>query len=233
MSLVAILGLGLLLGMQHATEADHLAAVATLAGHHGSLGQGMRHGIAWGLGHTLMLLIVAGGMGLFGWAIAPEWAGRFEQVVGAMLILLGAHLAWRLWKERFHFHGHRHGEVVHFHGHSHALGPARPPHVQDPHRHSHRMPAKSLAVGMVHGLAGSAALALLVGQTMPSPAWGVVYIIVFGLGSVLGMALLSGAIAWTLGLGAKRLTQVHRWFNAGAAIVSLAFGLHLLLEPLL
>lgn len=230
MSLYAILGLGLLLGMQHATEGDHLAAVAALVGRDRSLAHGVRHGVAWGIGHTLMLLIVAGGVGLLGWVISPELAGRFEQVVGAMLVGLGLHLAWRLWRERYHFHGHRHGAVAHFHGHSHAT--AVQPHARDPHRHEHRMPARSLAVGMVHGLAGSAALALLVGQSMPSPAWGLAYILVFGLGSVLGMALLSGALAWSIGLSAKRLTWIHQGFGGLAALVSVAFGGHLLLAGL-
>lgn len=228
MSLLAALGLGLLLGMQHATEGDHLAAVATLVRRDGTLAQGVRQGVAWGLGHTLMLLLVAGGVGLLGWVISPLWAGRFELVVGLMLIVLGAHLAWRMWRERFHFHGHRHGPVAHFHGHSHAEKPAVVLHASDPHRHPHRMPARSLLVGMVHGLAGSAALTLLVGQAMPSPAWALVYIAVFGLGSVLGMALLSGALAWSLGRTARRLTQVHQWFNGAAATFSMLFGLRLL-----
>lgn len=231
MSLLAVLSLGLLLGMQHATEGDHLAAVATLVSRNGSLAQGVRHGVAWGLGHTLMLLLVAGGVGLLGWVISPEWANRFEQVVGAMLVALGVNLAWRLWTERYHFHGHRHGDVAHFHGHSHAPSAARQPrapHAHDPHGHGHRLPARSLAVGMVHGLAGSAALAVLVGQAMPSPLWGLVYIVVFGLGSVLGMALLSGALAWSLGRSAKWLTHMHRWFNGVAALASVLLGLHVL-----
>jgi hypothetical protein len=235
MTLLAVLGVGLLLGMQHATDADHLAAVAALAGGDRSVAKGMRHGIAWGVGHSLMLLVVAGSVGALGWAITPEWAGRFEQVVGVMLIALGLNLAWRLRREGFHFHGHRHGDVAHFHGHTHraARQPAsltRPAatHALEPHGHRHAMPVRSVAVGMVHGLAGSAALALLVGQTLPSPAWGLVYVAVFGLGSVLGMALLCGALSWSLARSAKRLTGVYRWFNAGAAAMSMLLGVRLL-----
>ncbi len=125
MNTMMVLALGVLLGMQHATEADHLAAVATLAGRERSLGQGLRLGVAWGCGHTLTLLLVAGGVGLLGWVISPELAGRFEQVVGAMLIGLGTHLGWRLWRERVHFHGHVHaGGPAHFHGHAHGPRPA-------------------------------------------------------------------------------------------------------------
>jgi hypothetical protein len=89
------------------------------------------------------------------------------------------------------------------------------------------MPARSVAVGMVHGLAGSAALALLVGQSLPSPAWGLVYIAVFGVGSIVGMALLSGALAWSMTLTARRLTRIHDGFNVAVAVGSIGFGLHM------
>ncbi|WP_207215811.1 high frequency lysogenization protein HflD [Pseudolysobacter antarcticus] len=254
MNLTVVLGLGLLLGMQHATEPDHLAAVAALAGRERSLKQGIFHGVAWGLGHTLMLLLVAGAVGFLGWVISPAIAGHLEQLVGAMLILLGANVVRRLWRERLHFHAHKHPaetfhfqphtqdasvlqdhshahthptEVMHFHAHSH-LGESQP-HAQSPHSHSHRLPLRSLLVGMVHGLAGSAALALLASQSMPSPAWMLVYIAVFGTGSMLGMALLSGVLAVPLGMTAKHLTRVYRVLNVGVAIFSIGLGTKLLL----
>jgi len=232
MNTLMILGLGVLLGMQHATEADHLAAVATLVGRERSLGRGLRLGIAWGCGHTLTLLIVAGGVGLLGWVISPELAGRFEQVVGAMLIALGASLGWKLWRERFHFHGHVHsGAGAHFHGHAHGKG-ARTPrqrHAAEAHRHEHRLPARSLLVGMVHGLAGSAALVLIVGQSLPGAASQLAYIALFGLGSIIGMALLSGAVAFSINLSARRLTGLHGVFNGVVAALSVGLGLRLLL----
>jgi len=232
-SLFAVLGLGVLMGMQHATEADHLAAIATLAAREQSLWRGLRHGVAWGLGHTLMLLLVAGGIGLLGWVISPELAGRFEQVVGAMLIVLGAHLAWRLYRERFHFHGHLHGDSAHFHGHSHRPAPGMPPppHRGDPHRHPHHLPLRSMAVGMVHGLAGSAALALLISQRMPTPAWGLLYIALFGLGSIAGMAVLSGALAMPMGLLARHLTMAYRALNIVAAACSVVLGATMVIGP--
>jgi hypothetical protein len=236
MNTIMVLGLGVLLGMQHATEADHLAAVATMASRERSFGQGLRLGVAWGCGHTLTLLIVAGGVGLLGWVISPELAGRFEQVVGAMLLGLGANLGWRLWRERFHFHGHAHpGVGAHFHGHSHASvkGPPsfasrRVSHAADPHRHDHRMPARSLLVGMVHGLAGSAALALMVGQALPGAASQLAYIALFGLGSIVGMAMLSGAVAFSINLSGRKLTRLHRAFNGVVAALSMGLGLRLL-----
>jgi hypothetical protein len=235
MNTLMILGLGVLLGMQHATEADHLAAVATLAARERSLGQGLRLGVAWGCGHTLTLLIVAGGVGLLGWVISPELAGRFEQVVGAMLVALGGHLGWRLWRERFHFHGHVHpGGTAHFHGHSHgqrerqSAQARRVKHAADPHRHAHRLPARSLLVGMVHGLAGSAALALMVGQSVGGAAFQLVYIALFGLGSIVGMALLSGALAFSVNLSGRKLTRLHGVFNGVVAALSVGLGLRLL-----
>ena len=195
-----VLAFGLLLGMQHATEADHLAAVASLAGGERSLRAGMSHGIAWGTGHALTLLLVAGALGFLGWAISPLVAGSMERVVGAMLIVLGIGVMRRLRHE-----------------------PA--------HEHRHRLPLRSVAVGMVHGLAGSAALALLASQAMASPAGMLVYIAVFGLGSVLGMALLSGVLAIPLGLTALHRTGVYRILNVGAALISLGLGGRLLFAP--
>jgi hypothetical protein len=236
MSFVVVLTFGLLLGMQHATEADHLAAVASLVSRERSLKAGMFHGIAWGIGHTLTLLIVAGALGFLGWVISPLLAGNMERVVGAMLVLLGIGVVRQLWRERIHFHVHTHAQhvnvfapqaqIIHFHAHSHA-GESQP-HQLSAHAHSHKLPWRSGIVGMVHGLAGSAALALFASQSMPSPAWMLVYILVFGLGSILGMALLSGVLAIPLGLTARHLTGVYRILNNSVALFSLALGGRLL-----
>lgn len=209
MSLSLVLALGLLLGMRHATEPDHLAAVASLASRERSLKAGLFHGMAWGLGHTLMLLIVAAAFGVLGWVISPLIAGKMERVVGAMLIVLGIGVARRLWRE------HAKASVTQSHGLS---ADAR----------SHRLPGRSVVVGMVHGLAGSAALTLLASQSMPSPAWMLAYIAVFGLGSILGMALLSGVLAMPLGLVAQRSTGLNRVLVGSVALFSLAIGGRLL-----
>ncbi len=235
MDVLVALGLGLLLGMQHATDADHLAAVATLATRERSLPRALRLGAAWGLGHTLTLLAVAGAVAGLGWVITDEAARRFEQGVGLLLIVLGLRLASRLRAQRIHFHGHAHpGRPPHFHGHSHershagAQAPARLPHAQDPHRHGHRLPVGGLVVGMVHGLAGSAALALLAATTLPSPGMQLAYIALFGAGSLLGMALLTGALAVTLRATARRLTTLHQALNVMVAGASVVIGAHLM-----
>ncbi len=231
-----VMGLGVLMGMQHATEADHLAAVATLTTGERSLGKGLRLGLAWGLGHTTTLLLIGGSVGLLGWVISPELAGRFEQVVGAMLMGLGLNLGLRLWRERCHVHSHTHGVGMphaHIHHHAHDKGEARSTSSTahaSAHEHDHRLPARSIAVGMVHGLAGSAAMALLASQAMPSPAWGLAYIALFGVGSMVGMALLSGAVALSVSALPERLSGFHRALNGVAALASVLIGSRLLLS---
>lgn len=229
MSLAVALGFGLLLGMQHATEADHLAAVASLAGRERSLKSGMFHGIAWGVGHTLTLLLATTAVGLFGLVVSPALAGHLEQAVGAMLVVLGLGVLRRLWRERIHFHAHSHDDgAAHFHAHSHA--DEQVPHARSSHAHAHAVPWRSVLVGMMHGLAGSAALVLLAGQSMPTPGWTLVYVAVFGLGSVLGMALLSGALAIPLGMTARRLTRAYRAINVAVGLFSIGLGVRMLFE---
>ena len=212
MNLGLVLALGLLLGMRHATEPDHLAAVASLASRERSLKAGLLHGMAWGIGHTLMLLIVAAALGVLGWAMSPLIAGHLERVVGVMLIVLGIGVARRMWREGIHRHVHTHARRVNV--------------LADVH--SHTLPGRSVVVGMVHGLAGSAALTLLASQSMSSPAWMLAFIAVFGLGSIVGMALLSGVLAIPLGLAARRSTAANRVLVGSVALFSLAMGGRLL-----
>jgi len=111
-----ILGLGFLLGMQHALEADHIAAVSSIATRRSHVTDIVKHGLTWGLGHTLTLFAFAGAAILLGRAIPETIARPMETAVGAMLIGLGAHVLWRLWRNRVHFHKHDHGDgTVHFH----------------------------------------------------------------------------------------------------------------------
>jgi len=224
MTALSILMVGLLLGMQHATEADHLAAVATLATRQGTLGQSVRQGVAWGVGHALTLLAFGGAVLLLGQAISPGLEQALETAVGAMLVLLGADVLRRLVGDRIHFHVHRHGpRVAHVHAHSHR---GEGPHAESAHRHPHprRWPLRALAVGMMHGLAGSAALVVLALQALPSTGLGLGYIALFGLGSIAGMALLSAVVALPLRLSSRRLTGVHRAVNGLVGVASCALG---------
>ncbi len=211
-----ILGLGFAIGLQHALEADHLAAVATIASRQGKPSDIVKHGLTWGLGHTITLFTLAGVAFLLGSAIPDALAERLEFAVGAMLFLLGGHLLVRLWRERIHAHLHQHGEQLHVHLHSHQEKRA---HVRAPaieHAHAGKgFRWRTLAVGLMHGMAGSAALLLLAMSQVKDPVRGLAYILVFGLGSMVGMGALSALIAVPLALSARFIT----WANRGLQII--------------
>ena len=226
-----VLLFGLLFGLQHALEADHLAAVATLVAGEADPRRVIRQGVFWGLGHSFTLLLFGGAVMVIGIVLSERWVHGLEGAVGVMLVLLGADLLRRLWRERVHFHAHVHPvpptatpTQAHFHAHSHRG--ERPPHDPQRHRHEHRpIPLRALLVGMVHGLAGSAALVLLTLQQVGNPWTGLLYVLLFGLGSVCGMAALSWAVSVPMRLSARHLTRCHRWLNGAVALVSVALGL--------
>jgi ABC-type nickel/cobalt efflux system permease component RcnA len=179
----------------------------------------------WGIGHTLTLLAVAGTCLVLHATVPDRLASQLELAVGVMLVLLGAHVLYRLWRDRIHFHSHRHGSgPVHFHAHSHRDDPV--PHVRSSHAHGHRegTPWRTLVIGLVHGMAGSAALVVLTASTLDSPWWGVAYILAFGVGTTLGMALLSAIIAAPITLTARSLTLANRGLQLAIGIATIAIG---------
>lgn len=225
MTLLSILALGFLLGMRHALDADHIAAVATLATRSRSVGQTVGLGVAWGMGHTLTLMLFGGAVLTLGLAIPMQAAHVLELAVGVMLAALGADVLYRMWRDRVHFHRHRHpGGVDHFHAHSHRG--EHESHDPDRHQHQHTrsLPARALLVGMVHGLAGSAALILLSLEAVKSVPLGLAYIAIFGAGSILGMAMLSVAIAVPLRLTSRHLTRAYNGVSAVAGLATLLLG---------
>ena len=230
MTTLSILFLGLLLGMKHATEADHLAAVATLAARQATLAQTLRQGLAWGVGHTLTLMLFGGAVFVLGQTISPGLEQALETAVGIMLIVLGLDVLRRLIRERIHFHVHRHDAAgAHVHAHSHR-GEGR--HERSTHSHAHpkRWPVRALAVGMMHGLAGSAALVMLSLKGLPSLSLGLGYIAVFGLGSIVGMGVLSVVIAMPLRLSARYLLGLHRSMTALVGLFSVGLGVLMVVE---
>ena len=229
--MTGILLFGLLIGMQHALEADHVAALSSICTGTRSVRRIATHGAVWGLGHSLTLLIFAGAAVFLDLRFGDNLAHALECVVGVMLILLGGQVLFRLWRTRVHFHSHRHADgKFHFHVHSHrgentAHNPDR--HV---HTHASKLPVRTLVVGMVHGLAGSAALVILTASTVQDPVMGLLYIVLFGLGSIAGMTVLSSLLAVPLAWTAQALTWAHRSLQAAVGFATMSLGLLLLLE---
>lgn len=218
-----ILGLGFLLGMQHALEADHIAAVSSIAARRTDVRDIVKHGLTWGLGHTLTLFIFAGAAIVLGHAIPQQLARPLEVAVGLMLIGLGFHVLWRLWRDRVHFHRHKHDDgTEHIHVHSHANEAF--PHQRSAHFHQHGFRWRTLLVGLMHGMAGSAALLVLAISQAANPAFAIFYILLFGVGSMVGMGALSIVIAVPLAVSARWLTWANRGLQVGVGTITIAIG---------
>lgn len=241
-TLLSIIALGFFLGMRHATDPDHVIAVTTIVSRHRSIHHAAFIGVLWGLGHTITILVVGSAIILFGLVIPPRLGLTMELSVGLMLILLGVlNLSGIMhWisetvtplqlEQHSHFHGH--GDYVHSHLHGHS--PEKHGHAEDatPLGWIDRMfgglslyqVVRPLGVGIVHGLAGSAAVALLVLTTIRVPSWAVLYLLVFGLGTVAGMMLITAAIAVPFTFSQSRFVRLNRGLGLVSGLVSLAFG---------
>lgn len=245
-SLAAILALGFFLGMRHATDADHVIAVSTIVSRERNIRHSALIGAMWGLGHTLTILAVGAGIILFSLVISPRLGLTMELSVGFMLILLGIfNLAgFRRTVDQvvpgsgssgdpIHEHYHAHGDYIHNHVHGHS--PQTHAHAADrtPLSMMDRMFGKlslyqicrPLIVGIVHGLAGSAAIALLVLTTIHDSRWAVAYLLVFGVGTIAGMMVITVAMASAIHYTQARSAWLNRRLGAAAGFISLAFGL--------
>jgi hypothetical protein len=204
--MMSVLVLGFVIGLHHALEADHIAAVSSLVCGKSGVRRIVRHGAIWGIGHTVTLLVVGGGAVLLKTTIDETFTSRVDLLVGLMLAGLGGAVLVRLWRDRVHVHAHRHTDgTVHVHAHSHRGEQGE--HGSGDHRHSHARSGwlRTLAVGLMHGLAGSSALVVLTAATLDTPALGLVFILLFGLGSIVGMAVLSMVIALPISWTARSL----------------------------
>jgi high-affinity nickel-transport protein len=251
---LAILFIGFFLGMRHATDPDHVIAVSTIVSRERSIPKAGLIGILWGCGHTLTIAVVGTAIILFGLVIPPRAGLTLEFSVGLMLILLGilnltGAVKWL--SEKFspshppvtgtHAHIHEHAGRVHFHWHSHSS-------TQDHHRESLAPPSwftlseakgsrgpfarlglfhalRPLLVGIVHGLAGSAAVALLVLSTIGQPKWAVLYLLIFGVGTIVGMMLITAALALPFSFAGQKFAWVNRGLVTASGVLSLGFGL--------
>jgi high-affinity nickel-transport protein len=246
--LLPLLGLGFFLGMRHATDADHVIAVTTIVSRERSIGLAAVMGGLWGVGHTVTILLVGGAIVLLGIVIPPRVGLTMEFSVAVMLVLLGLvnltglrrWLRTGLGLDRHghlqpHSHPHAHGDYVHEHPHQHE--PGGHGHAEDatPQARLDRrfgrlglyQAARPLIVGLVHGLAGSAAVALLVLATIRDPQWALAYLLVFGVGTVAGMMLITTAIAVPFAYTAARFARLNRYLGVASGLVSLGFGLFL------
>ena len=243
--LFAVVVVGFFLGMRHATDPDHVIALSTIITREGSVKRASLVGVAWGLGHTLTIIVVGSAMIVFRIVLPARVGLAMELAVGLMLIFLGLKnlrglLAWsaeyigkvqgRKLQQGFHYHTHV--DYVHAHQHAQTTG-----HAHDPQRnplatmdrcfrgHTLYQWARPLIIGVVHGLAGSAAIALLVLSTIPSVRWALAYLVVFGIGTILGMMLITLTMGSTFTYAQKRLAHVGRHLGWAAGVVSVAFGL--------
>jgi hypothetical protein len=245
---LSVLLLGFFLGMRHATDADHVIAVTTIVSRQRSVWAAAWTGVLWGIGHTLTILAVGGAIILFGLVIPPRVGLGMEFSVAIMLVLLGiltltgvtrriqeasagtSHAGSQ--RDR-HVHSHAHGDYVHSHIHGHAPEGHGHPEEATPQARLDRTLGqfgayqilRPLVVGLVHGLAGSAAVALLVLAAIRDPWLAIGYLLVFGVGTIAGMMLITAAVAVPFAVTAHRFACLNRHLATASGVLSLAFGL--------
>jgi high-affinity nickel-transport protein len=243
-NLLTVIGVGFVLGIRHATDPDHVIAVTTIV----SRQQSIRHagviGVLWGLGHTITIVLVGTGIIAFNLAIPPRVGLAMELAVGLMLILLGVlNLTGITRRITERFTPEHSADIVHSHVHQHEGGQHVHTHAHDPDAHLglEERPQgpvqqllqrlglyqllRPLAVGIVHGLAGSAAVALLVLTTIRDPRWAIAYLLVFGLGTIAGMMVITMLIGVPFAYTGQRFARFNQGLGVASGLISVAFGL--------
>jgi high-affinity nickel-transport protein len=247
-SQLPVILLGFLLGMRHATDPDHVIAVATIVSRQRSTSSAALIGSLWGIGHTVTIVLVGAVIILFDVVIPARLGLALEFSVALMLILLGILSLTGLMRRvtdaltppsgagpGLHAHAHAHSDYVHEHPHGHEPGAHGHAEHQTPLSRLDRVFGKlglyqavrPLVVGLVHGLAGSAAVALLVLAAVRDPVWAVGYLLLFGVGTIVGMMLITALIALPFAYSARRLVVVNRYLGVASGVLSLALGLFL------
>jgi cytochrome c biogenesis protein CcdA len=211
MTLLAILALGFVLGMRHATDSDHVLAVSTIVSRERTPLAAARIGALWGLGHSATILTVGGAIVLFGWVIPPRLGLSMEMSVAVMLVVLGIiNLSGAISSIR---------RVAH--RHHHAIERSTAEHTAPPAK------LRPLFIGVVHGVAGSAAVALLVLATIKTATTALLYLAIFALGTVAGMMLLTLLMSLPISALSRRFPHAERSLARVAGVASIAFGLFL------
>lgn len=221
LSLPAVLALGFLLGLRHAFEPDHLAALSTLATRAGRLRDAARLGIAWGVGHTASVGLVALLVIALGIHLPARLATVAELLVATLLVGLGGMVLFRYARGRWHIHSHQHDGTSHLHLHSHAHQPAHA------HEHAQWDARRSLGLGLAHGMAGSGAVLVLVVAATPTALMQLGYVGAFGLGTIAGMLSVSTALGLVIRAASKRGEKWATVLHLGAAAASVIVGLML------
>ena len=222
----SVLAFGFVLGLQHATEADHLAAVSTIVSEKKNLLTASFVGGLWGIGHTISLFVVGTLVIFLKLELSETTQARLEACVGLMLVLLGLNVLRKLIRgEKIHMHVHEHDGHRHTHVHTHEGEPVEASH--------HRLSPRSVVVGMIHGLAGSGAFMLFVLPSIPSTALALAYIIIFGIGSIGGMMAMSFLIGLPFYFTAGRFDTLNRGIRLIAGVFSLGLGFSIIYEKLI
>ena len=227
-STLTILALGFALGLQHATEADHLAAISTIVSERKNPLSASIIGGFWGIGHTISLFIVGALVIFLKLQISESLEAGLEAIVGVMLVLLGLNVLRRIFfgNDKIHIHKHSHGDITHTHLHQHKDEKREESH------HFMRFSPRSVLIGMIHGLAGSAALMLLIVPTIESPTLALAYILIFGIGSIGGMMAMSFLIGLPFHFSEKKLVGLNKIIRFAAGIFSFGLGLFIIYEKL-
>ncbi len=226
-SIVSLLTFGFMLGLKHALDADHLAAVSTMASERRSLLSSSLIGALWGLGHTSSLMVAGVVVIFLHFQISKHTEQALEFCVGIMLVVLGVNTLRKLTRGgHVHVHVHEHGGHLHAHPHMHEHSEHVEPHTH----HGLRLATRPLLIGIVHGLAGSAAITLLVLTTISSPVVGLLYIAIFGMGSIGGMMIMSTLFALPARFTATRFTRANLALRCLAGLFSLSFGLFMVYQ---
>lgn len=218
----SILFFGLLLGMRHATEADHLAAILTLSTEESYLSRGLKLGLAWGVGHTFTLALLGGAVLVFGKTIPTDTAQYLEALVGVMLLLLGCDVLRRLYKHKICLKFSL--DSLHHYPLGMNVDSKKLIKFSYLSAVSNKICSRAFLVGMVHGLAGSSALVIIVLQKVSSISAGIMYILIFGIGSILGMAMLSIIISGATSISNYQSSLLTKTIVTTAALVSFVIG---------
>jgi high-affinity nickel permease len=225
LSILSVLLIGFVLGLTHAVEADHLAAVSAIVSEKKNLLTASIIGGFWGLGHTISLFLVGVLVIFLKLQISESVEAKLEAIVGGMLVLLGLNALRKIFTAK-EIHAHTHEHEGHAHTHLHT-------HKDEEEKSHHRFSPRSVVIGMVHGLAGSAGLMLLVVPTISSPAVALFYILIFGVGSIAGMMLMSLLIGLPFHFTAGKFDVLNKSIRFCAGIFSLGLGMFIIYEKLL